>query len=124
MKYIIYNLKWSKEGLGEQPYQAVADAGVELEGGIIVNLTDILDKRKYFGYLHGTDDQCLKAIENCKDYKMKEISEKEALDFFELLIPINTEIEDIITKTKKYTNKPTVNINGKIKQNYKDKIIL
>jgi len=121
MKYILYNLKWSEKGQGEQPYQAVAETGAELEGGVMVNEIPELKDREYFGYLHGTDEQCLKAIENCKDYAMKEIPEKEALAFFEKLIPVNTEVEDIAymgreVKATRFAGYPIVDVNGKIKQ--------
>jgi len=109
---------------------AGAVAGAELEGGVIVNETPELKDREYFGYLHGTDEQCLKAIENCKDFAMKEIPEKEALAFFERLIPVNSETQDINgmdkeVKQTKFVDYARVDIDGKIKQDLKmEKVII
>lgn len=124
MKYILYNLKWDEKGKGDQPYQAVADTGAELEGGVMVNETPELKDREYFGYLHGTDEQCLKAIANCKEFAMKEIPEKEALAFFEKLMPVNSKVEDIAdmgreVKATKFVDYARVDVNGKIIQDLK-----
>ena len=119
MKYIIYNLVWDNEGRGDQPYTAVANNGAELEGGIISN-----EQKEYFGYLHGTDEQCLKAIESCKNFNMRELTSEEALSFFEATIPIGTEIIDPMSMYSgnpeiKYVDYPTIGKDGKVEQNYK-----
>jgi len=119
MKYITYNLIWDGKGKGDQPYQAVATSGAELEGGVIVN-----NNKEYFGYLYGTDKQCLESIQNCKDFNMKELTQTQALDFFKNTIPVNTEVYDIFSE-KKFVDYPKVNDNSKIIQELKsEKIVL
>lgn len=88
MKYIKYNLKWA-ESVGEQPYVKVAEAGAELEGG---QLVDGLD---YYGYMYGTDEQCLNAIQAAfTDFNMTEITDAQYIEVYKKIIPIGTEMED------------------------------
>jgi hypothetical protein len=88
MKYIKYNLKWTGP-VGDQPYYKVAESGAELEGG---QLVDGLD---YYGYMHGTDEQCLKGIENSKsEFNMIEITDVEYTELYKKLVPIGSKVND------------------------------
>lgn len=107
MKYVLYNLKW-RNGIGDQPYQAVASTGASLDGGIIVN------GPMYFGYLTGTEEQCAAAIAACAEFNLSEISLQEALTFVATAIPLNTESVDTVTKTVSYSGAPYADTDGKI----------
>lgn len=114
MKYVLYDLKWSDDGvIGEQPYVMVAECGAEFEGGILVQ------DHEYFGYIHGKDEQVLKAIEVCsKDFSMKELTEEEAKSFFLKVVPLNTEFKDDIASLQatpvKYVSAVEKDLNGKL----------
>jgi len=86
MKYVKYDLKWTG-GLGEQPYQLIADNGAEFDGGVF------LKDGVYFGYVLGEDDVCKKAIEAClKDYKMEEITQEQSITLYENAFGKNKEV--------------------------------
>ncbi len=70
--YIVYNLLWlKKEGL--QPYEAVASAGMELDGGIVSK------KRWYFGYLRGNAADVNETVDVCKAWNMKKVTQVQAI---------------------------------------------
>lgn len=108
MKYVSYSLFW-EGGSGKQPYEQVAASGASLDGGIVVK------NGRYFGYINGTDEQCLAAIEGCAMFAMKEITEVEAKIFIESAIPTNTEIL-MRDKEAKYLGAPIVNEKGYIER--------
>ena len=88
MKYVIYDLNW-RGALGEQPYAVIADNGACFSGGIFVK------DKVYFGYVIGNDEICNKAIKACeKDFLMKEITQKEALSFYESAFKVGNKVED------------------------------
>lgn len=123
MLYVKYDLKWSgvNNEIGEQPYVKVKENGCDFDGGVF------RDGGVYFGYIHGKDEDCRKAVQACsKDFKMVEVDQAEALSLFSKAYPEGREVVDSEGKElsgedkKMYIGKPRVKPDGKIETPYTD----
>jgi hypothetical protein len=116
MLYVKYDLKWGGKDneIGEQPYIDVKENGADFDGGVF------RDDGVYFGYIHGKDEDCRKAIQACVgDFKMEEVDQASALALFAKAYPEGREVTDDSSKVgeeepKKYLDKPIVKPDGKI----------
>lgn len=108
IKYVTYSLFWI-DGVGKQPYEQVAAHGAVLDGGVAT------DNGRYFGYIEGTEDQCISAIDGCGMYGMKEMTEQESKIFLTTCAPVN-----LLIKTSGglsvYLGEPKLNLKGKFER--------
>ena len=111
MKYVLYYLLWV-DNTGCQPYHQVAQAGAQFEGGYYCQ------DGRYLGYIWGTDEQCVLAIQLSQAWQVMVLTESEALAWAEEVAPINNEVND--EGATRYVGPAEIDENGRVAQPLSD----
>lgn len=92
-------------GSGHQPYETIAALGAHFEGGQYVH------DGVYYGLLHGTDDECHRAVRAMTAFGAREIEHDELIEIIYSTQPINTPVPQF-DNTLSYMGPVIINEDG------------